>query len=56
MIYTSYFGQLRNFPVNFIPVSICGVAPEWYDAAHYKKVAPKWSFFSVRKSTHNHEY
>ena len=56
MIYTSYFGQLRNFPVNFIPVSICGGVPEWYDGAQYKKVAPKWSFFSVWKSTHDDEY
>ena len=56
MIYTSYFGQLRNFPVNFIPISICGSVPKWYDGAQYKKVAPKWSFFSVWKSTHDDEY
>lgn len=56
MIYTSYFGQLRNFPVNFIPISICGGVPKWYDGAQYKKVAPKWSFFSVWKSTHDDEY
>ena len=34
---------MRNFPVTFIPVSICGSIP-------------KWSFFSVWKSAHDDEY
>jgi hypothetical protein len=56
MIYTSYFAQMRNFPVNFIPIAICGGIPKWYNGLWYKKVAPKWAFFSQWKQTHDDEY
>jgi hypothetical protein len=44
-MYTSYFAQLKNLPENFIPISICGKAPEWYTGLQYKKFAPKYTFF-----------
>ncbi len=56
MIYTSYFAQLRNLPPNVIPISICGKAPEWYQGAQYKKLAPEYGFFSEWKKTHDNNY
>lgn len=32
------------------PVSIAGKCPDWYHGAEYKKLAPKWSFFSKWKN------
>lgn len=49
MIYTSYFAQLKNFPKDFVPISICGKAPDWYQGLQYKKLAPKWEFFQEWK-------
>lgn len=46
MIYKSYFAQLRNMPENVIPISICGKVPDWYDGLQYKKLAPKYGFFT----------
>ena len=31
MIYTSYFGQLKNFPNNFEPICIARWKPKWYN-------------------------
>jgi hypothetical protein len=56
MVYTSYFGQMRNFPENVIPVAICGGIPTWYKGAWYKKPAPKYEFFQKWKQTHDNEY
>lgn len=56
MIYTSYFANIRNLPEGFFPISICGKAPEGYKGAQYKKVAPKWSFFSEWKKNHDNDY
>ena len=56
MIWTSYFGQLRNFPSDFAPVAICGGLPNWYKGLWYKKVAPEWSFFSEWKKNHDNDY
>lgn len=30
MVYTSYFGKMRSFPPNMIPIAICGGIPDWY--------------------------
>lgn len=46
MLYTTYFAKLRTLPPDITPVSICGKTPEWYTGAQYKKLAPKWDFFS----------
>lgn len=56
MIYTSYFANLRKLPSDFIPISICGKAPDWYKGLQYKKLAPKWAFFKVWKETHDNDY
>ena len=36
MIYTSYFGAIRNLPKNIIPISICGKAPDNWKGLQYK--------------------
>lgn len=56
MIYTSYFANVKNLPQNIVPISICGKAPEGWEGLQYKKLAPKWSFFSVWKETHDNDY
>lgn len=56
MIYTTYFGNLRNLPEDIVPIAICGWAPSWYTGLQYKKLAPKASFFSKWKETHDNDY
>lgn len=57
MIYTSYFDNLKSLPNNIIPISICGKAPEWYTGLQYKKLAPKYGFFTEWKKNHdNNDY
>lgn len=56
MIYTSYFAKLRELPSNIIPVAICGKAPDGYHGLQYKKLAPKYEFFSEWKKTHDNDY
>lgn len=58
MLYTSYFAKLKILTHEGItPVAICGKSPEWYNGFEYKKLAPKWGFFSEWKKNHdNHFY
>lgn len=56
MIYTTYFAKLKKLPSNITPITICGKAPDWWTGLQYKKLAPKWSFFSVWKETHDNDY
>lgn len=56
MIFTTYFARLKNIPKNVIPVSICAKAPQWYDGLQYKKLAPKYGFFSEWKKTQDNDY
>ena len=56
MIYTSYFAKIKKLPANIVPISICGKAPDGYTGLQYKKLAPKWSFFSVWKQNHDNDY
>ena len=56
MIYTSYFAKLNKLPANIIPISICGKAPDWYKGLQYKKLAPKYSFFSKWKKNGDNNY
>lgn len=56
MIYTSYFAMLRKLPKNFIPISICGKAPDWYTGLQYKKLAPKYDFFMEWKRNHDNDF
>ena len=56
MVYTSYFGKMKSFPPNVIPIAICGGIPDWYKGLWYRKLAPKWEFFQVWKQTHDNDY
>lgn len=56
MLYTSYFAKLKKLPSNVIPISICGKAPDWYNGIQYKKLAPKYGFFTEWKKTHDNDY
>ena len=56
MIYTTYFGNLKNLPKNVIPISICGKAPNWYKGLQYKKLAPKLWFFKQWKQNHDNKF
>lgn len=56
MIYTSYFGQLRNLPDTMVPIAICGGIPNWYSGLWYRKLAPKYKFFMEWKENHDNEY
>ena len=56
MIYTTYFAKLRSLPDHVTPIAICGKAPDWYNGAQYKQLAPKWNFFSEWKKTRDNHY
>lgn len=51
MLYTSYFGQLRNLPSTFIPVAICAKVPPWYNGICYKALAPSYDCLMYYKVT-----
>lgn len=40
MIYTSYFGQMKNFPKNFEPICIARWKPKWYNGKVLLMLAP----------------
>ena len=56
MIYTTYFAAIKKLPADVVPIAICGKAPRWYTGIQYKKLAPKWSFFSKWKENHDNDY
>lgn len=56
MIYTTYFANLRNLPKPITPIAICGSVPKFYTGLCYKKLAPKYSFFSKWKEDHDNDY
>ena len=56
MIYTTYFANLKKLPKDIFPISIAGKAPDWYNGAQYRKLAPKYSFFKEWKESHNNDY
>lgn len=41
MIYTSYFGAMKNFNNNMIPFSIAQWNPKWYKGNYIKALAPQ---------------
>lgn len=48
---TGYFAKLKNYQkANLTPISIAAKAPVWYKGSEYKKLAPKWSFYSEWKN------
>lgn len=56
MIYTTYFAKLKYLPSDVTPIAICGKTPEFYKGLTYKRLAPKWSFFTKWKETHDNNY
>lgn len=40
MIYTSYFGQMKNFPDNFEPICVSRWKPKWYTGRAMIALAP----------------
>lgn len=56
MIYTTYFAKLKILPKTITPIAICGKPPEGFRGVTYQKLAPKWSFFSEWKKTHDNQY
>lgn len=56
MIYTTYFAKLKSLPKNIIPISICLKPPVGYKGLEYKKLAPKYDFFSEWKRTQDNTY
>lgn len=56
MIYTSYFAKMKNLPYGYIPISICGKAPDYYSGLQYKKLAPKKDFFLEWKENHDNNF
>ncbi|MBQ8302793.1 MAG: DUF488 family protein [Clostridia bacterium] len=55
-IYTTYFSNVRNLSANIVPISISGKAPIGWKGLQYKKLAPKYSFFSIWKETQDNDY
>lgn len=55
MIYTSYFAKLKKLPENIVPIAICAKVPDWYKGLQYKKLAPKYEFFSKWKQDHDND-
>ena len=53
MIFTSYFANIKNFPPNVIPISICAKVPDWYTGLRYSKLAPKYDLLMKYKVDHN---
>lgn len=53
MIFTSYFGKMRKFPKNVIPIAICAVVPNWYRGMAYASLAPKYDHLMKYKDDHN---
>ena len=56
MIYTSYFGNLKNIGDEMVPIAICGKSPNWYHGPEYKKLAPKYKFFMEWKENHDNSF
>lgn len=56
MIYTSYFGNLKNLSSDCVPIAICGKSPNWYTGLEFKKLAPKYNFFMEWKKNHDNDY
>ena len=57
IIYTSYFDKIKELEENnILTISICGKAPEWYQGLQYRKLAPKYYFFTEWKKNHDNNY
>ena len=46
---------MKNFPVNFIPVSISRQTPVWFQGIICKELAPTWDILNEYKNNPNQE-
>lgn len=53
---TTYFANVRNVIGRYVPISICGKAPDAWKGLEYKKLAPKWWFFKEWKDNHDDDF
>lgn len=51
MIYTSYFGQLKNLPDDFEPICIARWKPKWYTGKVFLTLAPSDSLLRWWKNS-----
>lgn len=49
MLYTSYFGYIKNIPRDFLLVSIARVTPKGLGTISYEKLAPQWDLVNDTK-------
>ena len=56
MIYTSYFGNMRNIPSDIIPIAITRFPPKWYEGATLKDIAPPIHLLNHYKEHYDKEY
>ncbi len=55
MIYTSYFGNLKNIPKSITPIAICTGVPKFWKGLTYKKLAPSYNILMNWKNEKNNE-
>lgn len=55
MLYTTYFGKIKDLPKNVIPVCIAGRPPIGFDILHYKQLAPTYKIFAEWRVSKNTE-
>lgn len=55
MYFTSYYGKMKKFPANFIPVSISRQTPVWFQGIICKELAPTWDILNEYKNNPNQE-
>lgn len=55
MIYTTYFSNIKNLPIEVIPIAVCG-KPDWWGGFKYWPLAPKKTFFYEWKKTGDNDY
>ena len=56
MLYTSYFGNIRNLPEELAVVSISTIPIKGWSGYQYRKLAPKAEWISLAKNGGTEEY
>jgi len=54
--FTTYFAKVKDLPEDIVPIAICGKSPDWWTGLEYRKLAPRWWFFSKWKETHDNNF
>ena len=50
---TTHFANVRKVLSHYVPISICGKAPEGWNGLEYGRLAPKWWLFMEWKENHD---